>query len=332
MNLEKSGKTERTLAEPASALRSAQNRRWAGAVTGAFALGSVMALLVGSGSVSAGSSEPESSPTFTSIPIPNGTLFMFTPTVGPDGNIWFPMSEPASIVRILSHPPYTVTEFPLAEDSYPSGNPVIGPDGNLWFTEQGDFESEGSLAPGKIVRILPHPPYTITEFDTAHPQDRPRPFGLVVGPDRNIYYTEVCDQNDGTVNCPNNSSGSVGRITPFGSGARIQASVTEVVPKISTCTDEMKGFAPCDAPNYITLGPDGNLWFTTTYNINRLTVPGYHFSQFPVPGQNTPPSPYRDYYLAFGITTGSDGNLWFTGGYGPAGNHIGGSRHATRTT
>jgi streptogramin lyase len=319
-----------------------RNRRWGRALARAFALGATVALLAGFGSASAASPEPafglppfappppfvfgpppSSSVTFTSIPIPNGTLFMFTPTVGPDGNIWFPMSRPASIVRVLSHPPYTVTEFPLADDTYPSGNPVIGPDGNLWFTEQGDFESESSLAPGKIVRILPHPPYTITEFNTSHPQDRPRPFGLVVGPDRNIYYTEVCDQNDGTVNCPNSSSGSVGRITPFGSDAQIQASATEVVPKISTCTDEMDGFAPCDGPNYITLGPDGNLWFVTTFAINRLTVPRYELSRFPVPGQSTPPFPYRDYYLAFGITIGSDRNIWFTGGFGPAGNHIG---------
>jgi streptogramin lyase len=293
------------------------------AVTQAFALGATVSLLAGFGSASAASPEPDSSATFTSIPIPGGTIFLFTPTVGPDGNIWFPMSYPASIVRVLSHPPYTVTEFPVADEySYPSGNPVIGPDGNLWFTEQGDFKNEGSLAPGKIVRILPHPPYTITEFNTAHPQDRPRPFGLVVGPDRNIYYTETCDQNDpGFINCPPGVGGSVGRITPFGSDAQIQASATEVVPKVSTCTDE--SVAPCDSPRYITLGPDGNLWFAATFNIYRLTVPRYDLSRFPVPGQSTPPFPYEPFFLAFGITTGIDGNIWFTGGFGPAGNHIG---------
>jgi hypothetical protein len=118
----------------------------------------------------------------------------------------------------------------------------------------GDFRSEGSLAPGKIGRILPHPPYAITEFNTAHPQDRPRPMGLVVGPDRNIYYTEQCSQNDpGVVACPDNFGGSVGRITPFGSDARIQASATEAVPNVSTCTT-----SSCDSPIYITVGPDGS--------------------------------------------------------------------------
>jgi streptogramin lyase len=120
----------------------------------------------------------------------------------------------------------------------------------------------------------------------------------------------------GFVNCPPGVGGSVGRISPFGSD--VQASVTEVVPKVSTCTDDL-----CDSPLYITLGPDGNLWFAANFSIYRLTVPGHHLSQFPVPGQHTPPFPYKPFYLAFGITTGSDGNLWFTGGYGNAGNHVG---------
>jgi streptogramin lyase len=291
-----------------------RNRRWVRAVTQALALGATVALLAGFGSAFAASPEPASSATFTSIPIPNGTIFLFTPTVGPDGNIWFPMAKPASIVRVLSHPPYTVTEFPLAdEDSYPDGNMVTGPDGNLWFAEQGDSVS---LA-GKIGRILPHPPYTITEFNTAHPQDVPRLYGLVVGPDRNIYYTETCCSVRPDV------GGSVGRITPFGSDAKIQASVAEVVPEVSTCTPVATGTSTCDVPRYVTLGPDGNLWIAATFSIYRLTVPGYHLSQFPVPGQRTPPFPYSPFYLAFGIATGSDGNIWFTGGYGPAGNHIG---------
>lgn len=140
MHLERSVKPALTLAEPASAPGSSQNRRWVRAVTRALALG---AFLAGFGSANAAPPESaapsNSSATFTSIPIPGGTIFLFSPTVGPDGNIWFPMARPASIVRVLSHPPYTVTEFPLAdEDSYPDGNMVVGPDGNLWFAEQGE--------------------------------------------------------------------------------------------------------------------------------------------------------------------------------------------------
>jgi streptogramin lyase len=126
---------------------------------------------------------PAPAPTITEIPIPGATdpgQSTFFPTLRPDGNLWTVMRDPPLIVRILSHAPYTVTEFPVpTDDSYVS-DIITGPDGNLWFTEQGDFRNEGAMQAGKIGRILPHAPYTITEFNTADPRNRPRPFKLVV--------------------------------------------------------------------------------------------------------------------------------------------------------
>lgn len=57
-------------------------------------------------------------------------------------------------------------------------------------------------------------------------------------------------------------------------------------------------------PQYITAGPDGNLWFavTTTNQIGRITTAGV-VTEFPTP---TPDSGPND------ITVGPDGNLWFT--------------------
>src|SRR5581483_5736987 len=52
-------------------------------------------------------------------------------------------------------------------------------------------------------------------------------------------------------------------------------------------------------PNGITAGPDGNIWFTYTQGIGRITLPGVATS-FPVTGG------------AAEITAGPDGNLWFT--------------------
>ena len=59
---------------------------------------------------------------------------------------------------------------------------------------------------------------------------------------------------------------------------------------------------------FITVGPDGALWFSGTYsnNIGRMTTAGA-FTLFPVP---TPDS------LPTGIASGSDGNIWFTENYG----------------
>src|SRR6266566_5558996 len=77
----------------------------------------------------------------------------------------------------------------------------------------------------------------------------------------------------------------------------------------STPTKELKGTIseiPLPAhvsPGDITKGPDGNLWFTASATIGRITTTGT-ISEFPLPDPQSHP---------YGITTGSDGNLWFVG-------------------
>jgi virginiamycin B lyase len=57
-------------------------------------------------------------------------------------------------------------------------------------------------------------------------------------------------------------------------------------------------------PAGITIGPDGNLWFTEYegHQIGRMTLDGT-VTEFPVPTAGNVP---------YGIVTGPDGNLWFT--------------------
>ena len=57
------------------------------------------------------------------------------------------------------------------------------------------------------------------------------------------------------------------------------------------------------APDGITAGPDGNLWFTESQiaKIGRIT-PGGQITEFPIPSNDLP----------YAITAGPDGNLWFT--------------------
>jgi RHS repeat-associated protein len=55
------------------------------------------------------------------------------------------------------------------------------------------------------------------------------------------------------------------------------------------------------SPRGITVGADGNLWFTTYSYIGRMTPDG-SFTFFPI-------TPYND---AYDITAGPDGNVWFT--------------------
>ena len=65
-------------------------------------------------------------------------------------------------------------------------------------------------------------------------------------------------------------------------------------------------------PNDITIGPDGNLWFTED-NGNRIgrITPAGQIAEYPVPTPDSQPN---------AIIAGSDGNLWFTE---PNGNKIG---------
>src|SRR6516162_11457125 len=70
---------------------------------------------------------------------------------GPDGNVWFVEITGNRVGRIS---PASITEFPLPTASSAPQDIVAGPDGNLWFTE----------AIGKIGRITPGSPNTITEF------------------------------------------------------------------------------------------------------------------------------------------------------------------------
>ena len=60
---------------------------------------------------------------------------------------------------------------------------------------------------------------------------------------------------------------------------------------------------PSGTPEFITAGPDGNLWFTELQSgkIGRITPTGT-ISEFPLPSGSQPTS----------ITTGPDNALWFT--------------------
>jgi streptogramin lyase len=99
-----------------------------------------------------------------------------------------------------------------------------------------------------------------------------QPFGIVGGPDGNVWFTEF-------------AANKIGRITPGGSITEFPIPTTE------------------SRPYGITVGPDGNLWFTEfgARQIGRITPAG-GITEFPLFPDSRP----------WAITAGSDGNLWFT--------------------
>jgi streptogramin lyase/type II secretory pathway pseudopilin PulG len=104
------------------------------------------------------------------------------------------------------------------------------------------------------------------------------------------YYVEVA-------NCKNNRvTLKPGDVSSVPSGAYIFT--------ISAATTEFLIPTAISGPIGITVGPDGNLWFTedTGNKIGRITTGGT-ITEFTVPTGSSSP---------YGITAGPDGNLWFT--------------------
>jgi streptogramin lyase len=235
--------------------------------------------------------------------------------VGPDGGIW--VAGYQEVTR-LSPGDGSVTRFGFPGGPLAAGI-VTGPDNNLWFTTVNLsylspnglpwFAEVGRLTPGGVV----------TQYPLANGAGGAT--GLVVGPDRNIWFI--------------GSPGPFGRISPLGTLSVIetQPSINALVASLAlgpdgnvwcplpatafddtvgfiarvTPTGEMTQFAvptPHAYPFDIVAGPDGNLWFTeqNANKIGRITPQGV-IAEFPVPTPNSQPA---------AICVGPDGNIWFT--------------------
>jgi virginiamycin B lyase len=192
--------------------------------------------------------------------------------------------DPGQIARI-DHAG-RITEFPTPD----GGNEFLrgittGPDRALWFTDSGSCVDPACdfLHDGRIGRITTTG--QVTEFPV--PSTLGDPWEITLGPDGNLWFTEIGDyfNPDNPANVAN-----IGRITPSG-----------VITEFPVPTK-------ASAPNGITVGPDGALWFTENHGnqIGRITTSGA-ISEFPIPTPNA---------AAIGIAAAVDGNLWFTEQFG----------------
>jgi streptogramin lyase len=149
-------------------------------------------------------------------------------TAGPDGNLWFTEDENVGMINPTTH---AISEFPI---SGASGSAITtGPDGNLWFSTlavigRGDLDFQ-------LAEINPTT-HVITSSPAAGGAS-----GITTGPDGNLYF--ATGQSFG---------GSYGAVAEF-----------DVATKASTAYA-----TPLAAPPFsvittgITVGPDGNLWYT----------------------------------------------------------------------
>jgi streptogramin lyase len=165
----------------------------------------------------------------TEFPLAQLNLDPYGITAGPDGNLWF---TGAQIVGEINPTTHAISEFSSLGTS--SSAITVGPDGNLWFSSF-TVSEPGLQIFFRLAEINP-----TTHVTTSFPS-KSGANAITTGPDGNLYYVNSLVFNSGS-----------GSVTEFG-----------VATKAVT-TYETPPAAPPFIPvtTGITLGPDGNLWYT----------------------------------------------------------------------
>ena len=208
-------------------------------------------------------------------------------------------SATATATETISGP--QVIEYTSTSGSGPYGI-AKGSDGRLWFAQ--DYTNQiGAMTPSG----------TVTEYNV--PSSNAGLQGLTAGSDGRLYFIE-------------NETGKIGAVTTAGVFTEYTVSVSgdpdqiaegpdnrvwcTLVDTDNLCalttsgTNSTYAAAPGSAnPAFVTAGPDGNMWYTTSAGINSY-----------VNAMSTSGAPVYSYPVGsgaflFGIAAGSDGRLWF---------------------
>jgi streptogramin lyase len=206
-----------------------------------------------------------------------------------------------------------VTEYTVPSPVADAGDMVYSArDDRYWFVEPG----EGSLG------VFNYHTHAFSAL--AVPYAGSKPFGITVGPDGNIWFTDQGTNSIGTLNptatqpsiieykvaeastLAEIASGSDGRVwfTDEGYGCIDAMTTSGSVTYYGNC----KGGSPAlYKPFSITAGPDNNLWFTDLGQpkIGSITTTGT-ISLYSLDPKVSSPQSYASW-----ITTGSDGYLWY---------------------
>ena len=213
------------------------------------------------------------------FPSPARTPYPRTPTVGPDGNIWYADQATRSIGR--STLAGQITEFPIPRppgDVLGAQGITAGPDGALWFTAPSlvtGNDQIGRITTSGAITLFPAQANTYPRF-------------IVTGSDGNLWYSSSGPFSDTGQCC---TPGVISRITTSG-----------------TVTNFSLPF-PLSQADSITAGPDGAIWFvdfSVLNSVGRMTTSGV-VDEYPLTTANNS--------LGNGLAFTSDGALWVVDSY-----------------
>ena len=196
---------------------------------------------------------------FTNTPSsgPNNQLVL-----GPDGNFWFTEEQAQKVAKVSLTG--ALTEYPVPGFSpSPAGITVAG--GQLWYTTY-RTQSIASITTSGIQK-----PYTLPK--------QSYPYALVAGSDGNLWFGS-CDGTMNRVAIPSGSklaptvftvpaiAGIAGRVRGIAPGPRDDmwganaAGSLVRVPLTATDASQMTTVRVSEMPQWLTVGPDGAIWFT----------------------------------------------------------------------
>jgi virginiamycin B lyase len=214
-------------------------------------------------------------------------------TLGPDGNLWF--TEPGPGGQAIGRLNPTTGVISQFFNGIPAGaNPydiVTGPDGNLWFTEPGTSQigrittsgvvtqfSTGLAAGADPTSIAPGPNVTVngqTYLTLWFTEQTANRVGQITIPQTNLNNVTLREFTTGLPTTfqpayitagPQSSMWFTSGVSATGAPAFQglgQVTVGQVAGAATTTTPAGQISTYADGPAYqITLGPDGNLWFT----------------------------------------------------------------------
>jgi len=185
-----------------------------------------------------------------------------------------------------------------------------GSDGAIWFTE---------LTAGKIGRLTTEGVFT----ELTIPTPNSAPFGITRGADYGVWFTEEYGGKIGTIDAgrtklteydvPTKNPNLEGAALGYDGKVYFAEADANKIGRISSsgAIEEFPIATPSSYPSYLTLGTDGNVWFTEAFGKIGFITTDAKITEFPVPTAGSGP---------VGITVGPkpDFDVWFAEGAGHA--------------